>query len=153
SSFIAPASITIQADASDSDGSVTNVQFFDGETSLGNASSSPYNLLVSLAVGRHALTAVASDNLGATTTTLSVTVIGLTPIVISDAKNLPDGTFQFAFTNTPGASFRVLTSTNFALPVDEWTDAGAALETSPGSYQFKDETPGNAQRFYRVRSR
>src|SRR5262249_32626843 len=37
-SFIAPASITIQADASDSNGSVTNVQFFDGETSLGNAS-------------------------------------------------------------------------------------------------------------------
>jgi ribosomal protein L11 len=151
-SIIAPATITIQADASDADGSVTNVQFFDGDTSLGNVSSSPYDLSVSLAVGPHALSAVASDNLGATTTTLSVTVTGLTPIVISGATNLPDGTFQFVFTNTPGASFSVLTSTNFALPVDEWTSAGSALETSPGSYQFTDETPSIPQRFYRVRS-
>ena len=39
-SFIAPATIMIQATASDTDGSVTNVQFFDGNTSLGNVSSS-----------------------------------------------------------------------------------------------------------------
>jgi hypothetical protein len=151
-SFTAPATITIQADASDSDGSVTNIQFFDGVTSLGNVPSSPYNLSVSLAVGSHALTAVASDNLGATTTTLTVTITGLTPILISGATNLPDGAFQFAFTNTPGASFSVLTSTNLALPVEEWTSAGAALETSPGSYQFTDETRSTPQRFYRVRS-
>jgi hypothetical protein len=75
-----------------------------------------------------------------------------TVIVISGATNLPDGTFQLAFTNTPGASFSVLTSTNLALPVTEWTNAGAVLETSPGSYQFTDETPSTPQRFYRVRS-
>jgi PKD repeat protein len=151
-SFTAPATITIQAAASDSDGSITNVQFFDGDTFLGSVSSSPYNLSVSLAVGSHALIAVASDNLGATAPSLPATVTGLTPIVISGASNLPDGTFQFAFTNTPGASFSVLTSTNLALPVEEWTSAGAALETAPGSYQFTDETPGVPQRYYRVRS-
>src|SRR5262249_24911531 len=121
-SFIPPATITIQADASDSDGSVTNVQFFDGNTSLGNVSSSPYNLSVSLAFGPHALTAVASDNLGATKGTplpVTVTVTTNSPptvIMISTATNLPDGTFQLGFTNTPGAIFSVLTSTNFALP-------------------------------------
>jgi uncharacterized repeat protein (TIGR03803 family) len=151
-SFIAPATITIQADASDSDGSITNVQFFDGETFLGSVASSPFNFSVSLAVGSHALFAIASDNLGATTTTLPVTVIGLTETVISGVTNLPDGTFQFAFTNTPGASFTVLTSTNITLPLDEWTSAGAALETSPGSYQFTDETTSSPQRFYRIRS-
>jgi PKD repeat protein len=151
-SFVAPATITIQAAASDSDGTVTNVQFFDGNTFLGNVSSSPYSLSVSLAVGSHALTAIASDNLGATTTTLPVTITGLTVIVISGATNLPNGSFQFAFTNTPGASFSVLTSTNLTTPVDEWTTMGAALETSPGSYQFTDETPTTPQRFYRVRS-
>jgi hypothetical protein len=151
-SFIAPATITIQADASDSDGSVTNVQFFDGAISLGNVSSSPYNLSVSLAVGSHVLTAVASDNLGATTASL-VTVTGapVTAIVISGAK-LPNGAFQLAFTNTPGASFTVLTSTNIAVPLDEWTSSGAALETSPGTYQFTDETTNSPQRFYRIRS-
>jgi hypothetical protein len=158
-SFTAPATITIQAAASDSDGSVTNLQFFDGATSLGNVSSSSYNLLVSLAVGSHALTAVASDNLGATTTSLAVTVTvttnsppTVTAIVISGATKLPDGSFQLAFTNAPGASFTVLTTTNFALPVDEWTSAGAAVETSPGHYQFTDATPNSPQGFYRVRS-
>src|SRR5262249_42011927 len=43
-SFIGPLEITIQAVASDNDGSVTNVQFFDGATSLGNVTSSPYSL-------------------------------------------------------------------------------------------------------------
>ncbi|HXJ60817.1 MAG TPA: leucine-rich repeat domain-containing protein [Verrucomicrobiae bacterium] len=151
-SFIAPATITIQAAASDSDGSVTNVQFFDGVTSLGNRSSSPYSLSVSLAVGSHALTAVASDNLGARTTSLPVTVTGLTVIVISGTTRLPDGAFQFTFTNTPGASFTVLTTTNPAVPVDEWKSAGAVLEASPGSYQFTDVTTDSPLRFYRVRS-
>src|SRR5262249_36427486 len=90
---------------------------------------------------QHGFTAVASDNLGATTTSSPVTVTGLTVIVIFGATNLPDGTFQFAFTNTPEASFSVLTSTNIATPMDEWTSAGTALETSAGSYQFTDETP------------
>jgi N-acetylneuraminic acid mutarotase len=74
-SFIAPAAITLQAAASDRDGSVSNVLLFDGATSLGNVSSSPYNLSVTLLVGSHALIAVASDNLGVTTTSLPVTVI------------------------------------------------------------------------------
>ena len=158
-SFTAPATITIQATARDSDGSVTNIQFFDGTNSLGNVSSSPYNLSVSLAVGSHALTAVASDNLGNTTTSLAVTVTvttntppTVTAIVISGTTRLPDGTFQFAFTNTPGASFTVLTATNSAVPVDEWTSAGAAVETSPGSFQFTDATTDSLLRFYRVRS-
>src|SRR5262249_53409899 len=90
-SFIAPATITIKAAASNDDGSITNVQFFDGTKSLGSVSSSPYHLAVSLealGVGAHALTAVASDGLGARTTTPPVTVIGLTQIVISRARNL-----------------------------------------------------------------
>jgi glucose/arabinose dehydrogenase len=73
-SFVAPATVTIQAAASDSDGSVTNVRFFDGASSLGNATLSPYGISADLALGSHTLTAVASDNFGATTTSASVTV-------------------------------------------------------------------------------
>jgi hypothetical protein len=158
-SLIAPATITIQADASDSDGNVTNVQFFDGTNSLGNVSSSPFNLSVSLAVGSHPLSAVASDDLGATTTSLAVTVTvttnsppTVTAIVISGVTRLPDGAFQLAFTNAPGASFTVLSSTNLAVRVDNWTSLGSASEISPGQYQFTDATPNSPQRFYRVRS-
>jgi glucose/arabinose dehydrogenase len=83
--FIAPTTATIQAAANDSDGIVTNVQFFDGATSLGNATSSPYGITANLALGPHTLTAVASDNLGATTTSdpITVSVISNTPPSVS----------------------------------------------------------------------
>jgi hypothetical protein len=158
-SFTAPATITIQAAASDSDGSITNVQFFDGTNSLGNASSSPYDLSLSLAVGSHALTAVASDNLGTTTTSLAVTVAvttnsppTVTAIVISGATKLPDGSFQLAFTNTPRASFTVLNATNLPVRLEDWTSLGVAAEISPGHYEFRDAMVNSSQRFYRVRT-
>jgi len=68
------ASVTIRASADDSDGSVTNVQFFDGMVSLGNDTNSPYSISARLDPGPHTLTAVASDNLGATTTSAPVNV-------------------------------------------------------------------------------
>jgi len=61
--------ITIGASARDTDGSVTNVQFFDGLVSLGNRTTSPYSVSIgafNFALGLHTVTAVASDNLGAT---------------------------------------------------------------------------------------
>ncbi len=76
-----PATVTIRASASDTDGTVTNVQFLDGNVSLGNDASSPYSLTVSLALGLHALTAVASDNLGAKATSA--------PVHITMARYLP----------------------------------------------------------------
>jgi hypothetical protein len=62
------------------------------------------------------------------------------------------GAFQISFTNTPGASFTVLTTTNPSLPLNDWTTLGSATETSPGHYQFSDpEATNNAQHFYLVR--
>ena len=72
--LLGPTSVTIQAAATDADGSVTNVQFLDGPNSLGNVSSSPFELTTTLGLGSHTLTAIASDNLGAATTSASVTV-------------------------------------------------------------------------------
>jgi glucose/arabinose dehydrogenase len=80
-SLPSPATVTIRASASDSDGSVTNVQFLDGVVSLGNDATSPYSITVSLALGAHTLTAVASDNLGLTTTSA--------PVHITMARYLP----------------------------------------------------------------
>ncbi len=75
------ANLTINASASDTDGSVTNVQFFDGAVPLGNDATSPYSVSVRLAIGAHTLTAVASDNLGTTTTSL--------PIQVTSSNYLP----------------------------------------------------------------
>jgi hypothetical protein len=75
----APASFTFAADASDSGGSVSQVEFFNGGTSLGVDASSPYSVAVSsLAAGSYTLSAVATDNLGAKATN-SVSLIVNSP--------------------------------------------------------------------------
>jgi glucose/arabinose dehydrogenase len=72
--------VTVNISASDSDGSVTNVQLFNGATLLRNFTAAPYNfsgtaLAGSFALGTNTLTAVARDNLGAATTSAAVHVI------------------------------------------------------------------------------
>src|ERR1039458_2090155 len=73
-SFTSPANVSITATANDSDGSVTNVAFFDGVTFLGGTNNTPYTVTANLATGSHALTAVATDNLGLSTTSSAVNV-------------------------------------------------------------------------------
>lgn len=77
--YAAPASITINATATDSDGTVSKVEFFNGATKLGEDTSNPYSFSwTNVAAGTYALTVKSTDNLGATTTssTVSVTVNG-----------------------------------------------------------------------------
>lgn len=71
--FTTPATIAITASASDPDGTVAQVEFFAGMTSLGIDFSPPYSVTWSNAPGgRHTLTAVARDNLGATRTSSAI---------------------------------------------------------------------------------
>lgn len=70
SAFLAPATILLAADASDGDGVVREVEFFQGETSLGAVTPPPYALSWSnVPPGNYALTARATDDRGATFTT------------------------------------------------------------------------------------
>ncbi len=81
--LISPANVTIQAVASDSDGTVAKVEFFDGTDSLGirGPTVGLYTKTVTLYAGTHTLTAVATDNAGAATTSAAVTVtVNTTPI-------------------------------------------------------------------------
>ncbi len=67
--------ITISADASDSDGSVSKVEFFNGITKLGEDTSSPYSISWDNAEeGNYVLYAKATDNDGAYTATLGFNV-------------------------------------------------------------------------------
>lgn len=73
--FTAPASITIQATAADSDGSVARVDFYSGSTLLGSSASAPYRFTwTGVAGGSYSLTAVATDNRGATAASTPVSV-------------------------------------------------------------------------------
>jgi len=79
--FTAGSTITVSADASDPDGSVSKVEFFRGGSSLGVDTSAPYSASWSNAsAGSHTLRAVATDNNNAiassATITISVTAAG-----------------------------------------------------------------------------
>jgi hypothetical protein len=69
------ANITISAIASDSDGKVTKVEFYDGDTKLGEDTSAPYVYKwKNVPAGSHTLTARATDDKDA--------------VGISDARNV-----------------------------------------------------------------
>ncbi len=73
--FIVGTIINIEATASDSDGTIVKVEFFDGAVKIGEDVSAPYTQTVNgLAVGDHQLIAVARDNSGATTQSAPVTI-------------------------------------------------------------------------------
>ncbi|MDB5271882.1 MAG: peptidase domain protein [Chitinophagaceae bacterium] len=74
--FTAPANVILTASASDSDGNIVNVEFFEGNNKLGEAFSSPYALnWNNVAAGSYTLTAKATDNLGAYTISTVVSVL------------------------------------------------------------------------------
>ncbi|MBI3414969.1 MAG: hypothetical protein HY043_06550, partial [Verrucomicrobia bacterium] len=79
--FSGPASITISANAADSDGTVAKVDFYQGATLLGTDSSAPYSFVWNnVAAGSYSLTCKATDNSGAVTTSTAVTVAVNAPV-------------------------------------------------------------------------
>jgi hypothetical protein len=67
--------ITIAATATDSDGTIARVEFFDGSSLLGQDTTAPYSYrFKNAAAGAHALTAKAYDNRGAITTSTAVNI-------------------------------------------------------------------------------
>ncbi|MBD0260640.1 MAG: hypothetical protein ICV83_33395, partial [Cytophagales bacterium] len=74
-SFTAPASVTFTATASDGDGTIAKVEFYNGSTLLGSDATAPYNYSwTGVAAGTYSLTARAYDNLGATGNSAAITV-------------------------------------------------------------------------------
>ena len=75
SRFNAPAVIQLAANASDADGAVARVEFFNGTTKLGESVSPPFNYTwTNPAPGDYTLTARATDDGGTTTTSSMVNV-------------------------------------------------------------------------------
>jgi regulation of enolase protein 1 (concanavalin A-like superfamily) len=73
--FCAPTTVALTASASDSNGSVTKVDFYAGTTLIGTDTTSPYSVnWANPAPGTYSLTARATDNGGAVTTSTAVSV-------------------------------------------------------------------------------
>lgn len=75
-SFTAPASITINATATDANGSISKVEFFNGTSLLGTSETSPYTYTwTGVAAGSYSLTAKATDNSGLSASSIPVNII------------------------------------------------------------------------------
>jgi hypothetical protein len=76
----APVSLPLAASASDYDGIIAKVEFYAGSTKVGEAGASPYTLLWPIpGSGTYQLTAVATDNQGATTVSAPVAISATVP--------------------------------------------------------------------------
>lgn len=92
----AGSAVALAANASDPDGTVAQVEFFDGSESIGTDSSMPYELAwIPARAGLHILTARATDNAGAATESLPVSItieasggIGGPPVTLTAPANL-----------------------------------------------------------------
>ena len=140
--FTAPASIPITASASESGGTISKVEFFNGSTLLGTATSSPYTFTwSSVPAGTYSLTAEAFDATGTTATSSAVSVTvnpATTPAVVASPTSLPvtqgsTGTFGVSLSTAPTSNVTVTvarTSGNTGLSVS----SGGTLTFTPSNF-------------------
>jgi hypothetical protein len=101
----------------------------------------------------YALATVFVNGIPGTSSIVNISVPIPTPTTIIAATKPGDGPFQFTFTNSVGALFSVLATTNLSLPTSNWESLGGIPEISPGQFRFTDPQVTNTPlRFYRVRS-
>lgn len=82
--FTAPASITINAVATDSDGTISKVEFYSGTTLLSTSTTSPYTYnWKNVVAGTYQIVAKATDNNGNMTTSTPVIIVVKTRPTIS----------------------------------------------------------------------
>ena len=124
-SFFAPALVSLTATASDSDGSVSKVEFYQGSTLISTVTATPYSFNWSyVPAGTYTLTAKATDNNGASTTSNSVSIT-VTPSSVAIGKitfaSNRDGCAQIYLMNTDGSSQTCLSNGAYNDESPKWS--------------------------------
>jgi plastocyanin len=147
--FAAPANVTIQASASDTNGTVTNVQFRVGANVVTNKATAPFfGVTNNLAAGSYTLFAIASDNSGTTATNqVAISVVTPVSVLLSAPQPVPPGKFRFSYTANTGLSYIVQRSTN--LLSTNWITLITNTAGS-GSVNFTDINATVNPGFYRI---
>ena len=132
------ATVALTASASDPDGTVTKVEFYDDATKVGQKTSAPYTLTVSnVPAGLHTYTAVATDNQGATSNSvafvLNVTVENIPPNV-----TLLTPTNNFLGTQAVHIAFTAAASDpdGFITKVEYYRGATKLVQATSAPYSF-----------------
>jgi hypothetical protein len=147
--FIQPRTITLTASATDPNGTVTNVAFFNGTTLLGNVANgigNQYSLTWSNApVGSYTLIARATDNSGATNKSPASIAIAVQPLTLTASGTQTNGQFRLTFQGQHGQNYVLETSTNLSVWTPVWTNA-----PTDGVLTFTNDNATDQARFYRV---
>ncbi|MGA2658707.1 MAG: Ig-like domain-containing protein [Verrucomicrobiota bacterium] len=142
--FAAPASVMLTATVTG--GSVTNVEFFAGTNSLGQATGPPFSVTGSIAApGAYALTAVATaGGVSGTSPVVNITVVA--PLAVSlSAPSAGGGLFSFSYSANPGQSYVVQSSSNLV----DWVPVVTNIASST-LVPFSEGLSAKASRYYRV---
>ena len=145
--FSAPASLAVQASASVSSGTVTNVQFLVGSTVLTNRAAAPFAALTgSLAAGAYNLSAIATASSGLKATNLvAISVVAPSPVVMGTPAFSSPGNFHFSYSANIGLTYVVQVSTNLS----NWNSLATNTATAnPATFTTAESNGSGA--FYRV---
>lgn len=156
----APATISINANASDADGSVSKVEFYNGSVKLGEDNSSPYSYTWSnVAAGNYSITAKATDNKGAVTTSSIIKITVETAVIVVEATLTKHGVgsatqsitagepiamFYYSWTNASTVSV-VGVPTGIQVDIDDVakTVMFSGVPTQSGTFDFTLTTVGS----------
>jgi len=146
--FAAPATVAIQASATDTDGTISQVQFFTNSASLLIDTAAAYEATAAnLPAGTYNLLAVATDNgnASATSTVATISVVNPVDVVLSRVQRLSKTNFQFRYTANPGLRYVVERS-----PIlTNWSSV--ATNTASGASESFTDAIDTDRNFYRVR--
>ncbi|HTI70636.1 MAG TPA: PQQ-dependent sugar dehydrogenase [Candidatus Limnocylindria bacterium] len=147
SNLISPGVTLLSANASDSDGAVAKVEYFDGPNKIGEAAAQPYGVnWTSPALGLHTLSARVVDNLGAASISQAITITVSGLAIPASSLGVIDGSFHFSFVGQPGTRYLIEQS----IDLQTWTPFSTNTATA-GQVDLSDATGVGDWRFYRVR--
>ena len=126
SSYTAPAAITLNATASDSNG-IAKVEFYRGTTLLGTDTSAPYSwALTNVAAGSYSYTAKAYDTLNAVTTSTAVNVT-------INAASVRTETVTYYHNDALGSPIAATNAAGALLWRETYRPYGERLNNAPGA--------------------
>ncbi len=142
--YTAPATVALTATASAFDSAtISSVAYYSGTTLIGSATSAPYSVSwPNVAAGSYSITAVATDSLGATTTSAPVGITvtpPTTPAIVANPTSLSitqgkTGTFGVTLSKAPTANVTVAVARAAGGNTGLSVTGGSSLTFTPTNY-------------------